>query len=208
MPNEKETKEILEIDAEGLSVGEKSAKLKAGYEAAVQILKEQKMDAFLPNVPEDFSAVVKNKDRTFHFLPYKFDSGFEKKFLETALSLDGLANGKLEIYFNGEKDVTDVRIACYTDKKKYVGRYTPDFLVIERKNGKIFRVLIVETKGSGYAEQKAFILRRKFIETEFLKINNEAFNYNKFDYLYLTDADTFDDNLVKFNARLKEFFGN
>ena len=73
---------------------------------------------------------------------------------------------------------------------------------------KIFRVLIVETKGSGYAEQKAFILRRKFIETEFLKINNEAFNYNKFDYLYLTDADTFDDNLVKFNARLKEFFGN
>jgi type III restriction enzyme len=206
LPSEKETKEILEIDAEGLSIEEKIAKRKEDYEKATELLRSQGLDGLLPNIPNGYTTAVECKDRSFHFLPYKFDSGFEKDFLEKALCLDTLKNLGLEIYFNGEKDITDFRIACYTSKKKYVGRYTPDFLVIKRIDGKIHKVLILETKGKGFAEQTAFTLRREFVESEFLKLNNDRFKYDRFDYLYLTDADSLNDNLAKFNDKVKTFF--
>ncbi len=205
-PSEAEIKEILEIDREGLSIEDKIKQQKEKYEKAIEVLKEQGLDNFLPGMPEDLSPAVKCKDKTFHFLPYKFDSGLEKNIFEEALRDNYLKDCNLEIYFNGEKDITDFRILCYTENKKYLGRYTPDFMIIQRKDEKIHRALIVETKGSGFAEQKAFVLRRKFVETEFLKINNGKFGYKKFDYLYLTDADTLPDNLIKFNTKLKTFF--
>jgi type III restriction enzyme len=206
LPDEFETEEIIESDADAVSLEEKEKKRKEEYEAAVKLLRSQGLESMLPNIPEEFSPVLKYKDRTFHFLPYKFDSGFEKIILEESLRDDFLKECNLEIYFNGEKDITDFRIACYTDKQKYVGRYTPDFLVIQRRDGAVHRVLIMETKGSGYADQPAFRLRRKFVESKFLKINNEKFGYKKFDYLYLTDADSLSDNLIKLNTRLKGFF--
>lgn len=205
-PNEAETKEILEIDREGLTIEAKQSKRKEEYEKAVEVLKAQGLENFLPNVPNNFPPAVKWKDKTFHFLPYKFDSTLEKTIFEEALRDDFLKDCNLEIYFNGEKDITDFRILCYTENKKYVGRYTPDFLIIQRKAEKIHRALIVETKGSGFSEQTTFNLRRKFVENEFLKMNNEKFGYQKFEYLYLTDADTLPDNLVKLNAKLKTFF--
>lgn len=207
-PGEDEIKEILEIDREGLSIEAKIEKQKEDYEKAIEILKAQGLDNFTPNVPKELSPNVKFKDKTFHLLPYKFDSGLEQDIFEKALQDSHLKDCNLEIYFNGEKDITDFRILCYTDKKKYLGRYTPDFLIIQRKDEKIHRALIVETKGSGFAEQTAFKLRRKFVETEFLPMNNDKFGYKKFEYLYLTDADALPDNLVKLNTKLKEFFCN
>ena len=205
-PSEAETNEIIEIDSEGLSIEDKIRQQTEKYEKAVEILKSQGLDNFLPNVPQDISPAVKCKDKTFHFLPYKFDSNLEKDIFIEALRDDYLKSCNLEIYFNGEKDITDFRILCYTENKKYLGRYTPDFMIIQRKDEKIHRALIVETKGSGFAQQTAFVLRRKFVETEFLKMNNDKFGYKKFDYLYLTDADAFSDNLVKLNTKLKSFF--
>jgi len=100
---------------------------------------------------------------------------------------------------------------CYAKKgKNYqrVGYYTPDFLIIKRNTTEIHKVLIVETKGSGFAEQTAFKLRKQFVETEFLRMNNEKFGYSKFEYLFLQDDDKLENNLAKFNNTIVEFFKN
>ena len=205
-PGEDETKEILEIDREGLSVEARQAKLNEDFEKLLEMAKAQGLENMIQRKPNEVAAAVAGKDRTFHFLPYKFDSNLEKDIFIEALRDDYLKSCNLEIYFNGEKDITDFRILCYTENKKYVGRYTPDFMIVQRKDEKIHRALIVETKGSVFAEQTAFKLRRKFVENEFLKMNNDRFGYRKFEYLYLTDADDFNDNLVKLNKKLKSFF--
>lgn len=70
----------------------------------------------------------------------------------------------------------------------------------------IAKVLIVETKGSGYAEQKTFKLRKKFMETKFLQMNNDKVGYKKLEYLFLQDDAKFDDNLAKLNDTLVTFF--
>ncbi len=151
-----------------------------------------------------------NKDRTFHFLPYDFTlSNFELSFLKEALTLDGLHKHNLELYYNGEKDITDFRILCYSHHNgnwKYVGRYTPDFLLLQRKSGKIYRALIIETKGSGFADQKTFLARKNFVETEFLKMNNDKFGYQRFEYLYLSDKDHMTTNLAKLNSSILNLF--
>jgi hypothetical protein len=206
LPNEAETKQILEIDREGLTIEAKQAKRKEEYNKAVEVLKAQGLENFLPNLPNNYPPAVKYKDKTFHFLPYKFDSDLEKDIFEKSLQDDFLKECGLEIYFNGEKDITDFRILCYTEKRTPVGRYTPDFLIIQRKDGKIHRALIVETKGKGFANQPEFVARRRFVENEFLPMNNERFGYKRFEYLYLTDADALPDNLVKLNTKLKTFF--
>jgi hypothetical protein len=206
LPEQKDVDEIIAIDAEGLKVEEKIKKRRDDYEKAAELLKSQGLDSLLPAMPNGYPSSVTNKDRTFHFLPYKFDSGFEKDFLVEALTLEILKEKGLEIYFNGEKDITDFRIACYTAKNNRAKTYTPDFLIIERKGDAIHKILILETKGSGFAEQSEFKLRRKFVEDKFLAFNNERFKYDRFDYLYLTDADTMNDNLAKLDKKVKEFF--
>jgi len=77
-------------------------------------------------------------------------------------------------------------------------------LIIKRNETEIQKVLIVETKGSGFAEQTAFKLRKQFVETEFLRMNNEKFGYAKFEYLFLQDDDK--DFLANFNTKIIEFF--
>jgi hypothetical protein len=112
---------------------------------------------------------------------------------------------------NGEKDITDFRIECFKKKNKTwfkVGKYTPDFLLIERKKKEIFRVLIIETKGSGFAEQTTFINRREFVEKEFIPLNNEKFGYKKFEYLYLSDGEDFTANLNRACETIRDFFIN
>jgi len=106
--------------------------------------------------------------------------------------------------------LTDFRILCFAKKGnnyQRVGLYTPDFLIIKRNDkNEIHKVLIIETKGSGFAEQTTFKLRKQFMEKEFLKMNNDKFGYKKFEYLFLQDDAKFDDNLVKLNKTIVEFF--
>lgn len=82
--------------------------------------------------------------------------------------------------------------------------YTPDFLIIQRKDGKIHKLIIVETKGSGYAA--TFEDKRKFMETLFLQKNNEKFGYERFAYLYLEDSIPEEDRIFKTIETVKEFF--
>lgn len=204
-PKEEEVEHIIELDKSGTTAEEEEKRQWEGYQSALELLRSRGIEATL-TPPKDFSPAVRCKDKTFHFLPYKFDSPLEFSIWQSSLTLKQFQDCDLEIYFNGEKDITDFRIKCYTEDKRYVGLYTPDFLIIQRRAGRIYRVLIVETKGKGYAEQTAFRLRRKFVETEFVRINNEEFGYERFGYLYLTDADNDAANVIKLNNRIQQFF--
>ena len=210
-PNEADTEQILTLDRENKSAEELAQTQREEFEAARKALEALGMNTGLLAQPDtaELSAAVKNKDRSFQFLPYNFDSLFELKFLQDALTLKELRDRNLELYFNGAGELTEFRIECFAKNKagwSKVGKYTPDFLLVERRDGQIYRALIIETKGSGFAEQSAFLARRKFVETEFLKRNAEQFGYARFDYLYLKDEDPMETNLHKLVERAKLFF--
>ena len=152
-----------------------------------------------------------NKDISYHYMPYRVDSAFESKFLAEVLTLQCVQDYKLEVYYNGDGQFTEFRIDCYkkNDKKQwgYIGKYTPDFLIIKRNNkDKIYKVLIVETKGDIYAKDEKFKNRRAFVESEFLKANNKQFGYKRFDYLYLEDTLSDNERISKTNQIITTFF--
>ncbi len=151
----------------------------------------------------------KNKDRSFHYLPYRTDSGFERTFLKEVLSFDEIENLGLEVYYNGDRAMTEFKIKCYRrdgGKWSYVGIYTPDFLIIKRRDGKIYKVIVVETKGEIYAKDPTFQHKKTFMETEFSKQNNTAYGYERFDYLYLEDTLPEKDRLILTHQKICEFF--
>lgn len=150
------------------------------------------------------------KDRSFHYLPYHTDSDLEIDFLKEMLPDDLLKDKYLELYYNGDGSLTEFHIRCYQQKGennyRYVGSYTPDFLVLQResseeKEPEIRRVLIIETKGKLYGKDPAFQERRAFMETEFKEDNK-----SKFDYLYLEDSLSMSELLQRARKRIQEFF--
>lgn len=149
------------------------------------------------------------KDRSFHYLPYKTDSDFEQTFLQEVLSLPELQTMRLEVYFNGDRALTEFKIRCYkadSGKWRYIGMYTPDFLIIKRKNGQIHKAIIVETKGKIYANDPTFANKRAFMDTEFKQQNNNVFGYNRFEYLYLEDSMPEKERILKTHKMISEFF--
>lgn len=131
------------------------------------------------------------KNRSFHYLPYRTDSSFEQTFLEQVLAMAEVENMDLEVYYNGDRAMTEFKIKCYKGDAgawRYIGMYTPDFLIVKRKDGKIHKAIIVETKGAIYANDPAFKDKRSFMEREFTRQNNKAFGYERFEYLYLEDS--------------------
>ena len=152
-----------------------------------------------------------NKDISYHYMPYRVDSAFESKFLAEVLTLQSVKDNKLEVYYNGDGQFTEFRIDCYkqNDKKQwgYIGKYTPDFLIIKRDGkDKIHKALIVETKGEIYAKDEKFKSRKAFVESEFLKANNDKFGYKRFDYLYLEDTLSETERITKTNEIITTFF--
>ena len=152
------------------------------------------------------------KDKSFHYLPYHTDSDFERKFMDEMLPY--LDNPKikplnLELYYNGDRTLTEFQIKCYKSVNghwRYIGLYTPDFLILQRRDGKIHKVIIVETKGEGYAEAQRFKDRRAFMETEFIRKNNEKFGYERFEYLYLEDGVPEAERLRMVREKMQAFF--
>lgn len=149
------------------------------------------------------------KNRSFHYLPYRTDSTFEQTFLSEVLGLDDIASLGLEVYYNGDRSMTEFKIKCYKNAKgkwSYVGLYTPDFLIIKRKESKIHKAIIVETKGDIYKNDPVFKDKRAFMENEFAKKNNEAFGYQRFDYLYLEDTLSESDRIFTTHNKICDFF--
>ena len=149
------------------------------------------------------------KNHSFHYLPYRTDSSFEQTFLKEVLAFDEIERLWLEVYYNGDRAMTDFKIKCYKRVGtgwRYVGMYTPDFLIIQRRDGKIYKAIITETKGQIYANDPAFIDKRTFMETEFSKYNNSAFGYRRFDYLYLEDTLTETERIQITHEKICDFF--
>lgn len=151
------------------------------------------------------------KNRSFHYLPYHTDSRFEQTFLEEILTLPEIESLDLEVYYNGDNAMTEFRIKCYKKVNRkwlYIGIYTPDFLILQRRDGQIHKAVIVETKGEIYKNDPKFKDKRIFMETEFTKQNNTAFGYRRFDYLYLEDVLPENDRMLVTRDKIVDFFGD
>lgn len=126
--------------------------------------------------------------RTYHYLPYRFDSSLEKEFFSESL-LAAIKDNHLEVYFNGDETLTEFRISCYRQTAhgwRYDGHYVPDFLMLSRNaDGSISQILIIETKGEYLSER--FKSRRRFMD-KFVALNNGRFGYDRFSFLYIEDS--------------------
>lgn len=142
------------------------------------------------SMPDYMQGIENHPERrhTYHYLPYRFDSLLEKDYLKDALACIG--DQPLEVYYNGDDTLTEFKIDCFRHNGRYwvrIGKYVPDFLILSRNaEGGIHKVIIVETKGEGFAAK--FADRRKFMETQFIKQNNEKFGYRRFEFLYIEDT--------------------
>ena len=148
-------------------------------------------------------------DRSFHYLPYGTASDFEQTFLKEILTIPEISSLDLEVYYNGDRALTEFKIKCYRKKsgrRLYAGFYTPDFLIIQRRNGRIYKVVIVETKGEIYAKDPAFKDKRLFVDTEFVRQNNEASGYRRFAYLYLEDTMSETRRIAVTREKIVDFF--
>lgn len=142
----------------------------------------------------DTSSIVPKKDshpereKSYHYLPYHFDSRLEIEYFADSI-LPIIKDKNLEVYFNGDDSLTEFKIDCYRQKGnswQYIGKYVPDFLLMSRDaNNEIHKVIIIETKGEGFATK--FAERKSFMKT-FVQRNNERFGYDRFDFLYLEDT--------------------
>ncbi len=149
------------------------------------------------------------KDHSFHYLPYRTDSGFEQIFLAEVLTFPEIEKLGLEVYYNGDRAMTEFKIKCYKRVGtgwQYVGMYTPDFLIIQRKDGKIHKAIVTETKGGIYANDPTFRDKKLFMETEFAKHNNKVFGYERFEYLYLEDTMPEADRIRLTHEKICAFF--
>lgn len=210
-PEQKEVQKIIEADESGKT--EIDEKTKAAIRAMREAGLNEQADAI-----ENSSTPYPAKDCTFHYLPYKTDSSFEQRFLAEVLKEEVVAKNNLEVYYNGDKTLTDFRIHCYKKTGSQnaswsnVGEYTPDFIILQRKSeNEIGKVVIVETKGSLYANDPDFIARKEFVEKFFVPMNNNQFaeqgNPKRFSYLYLQDNESEDERIRKTITHISEFFG-
>lgn len=136
------------------------------------------------NIEEDFFGEDNNcdpQDISYNYVPYKMDSSFEQNALAEMLKLNELKG--LEVYFNGYKDDRLQSFWIQTPR----GRYTPDFLILKRKENRKYRkgqtipiekAVIIETKGKPYYNDE-FRAKEKFVKDEFLK-HNDHFRYHCF----------------------------
>lgn len=223
-PSASDTQDILRADKTGKSIVLLQKEVEEAQRKVQEFIATQpNPDLFTFGVAnvgtaKAFSTAVVSKDKTFHYLPYNFiQSRFELYFLREVMNLASFNENGLEIFYNGEREITEFRVVCYEKKNdassdsvhrpwRKVGWYTPDFLVINRKGSAINKILIVETKGRGFADQPNFKARRNFMESEFLKINNEKFGYNRFEYLYLPDSTAMNETLLLFQSKISTFF--
>ncbi|GIV65161.1 MAG: hypothetical protein KatS3mg046_421 [Bellilinea sp.] len=208
-PSEQDTKTILDADKQGKS-GEQ---LEQDYAQIAETIRQQYASLNLPgfaNIPvPSISLAVRWKDRTLHYIPYSFaQSRLEFDFLEACLQLQDFQDKNLELYYNGERGLTEFVINCYQKKGnfwKWLGEYTPDFLILQRdQSGNPYKVLIVETKGEGFEE--SFKSRRAYVQSDFLRLNKDKFGYDRFEFLYIRESDDPAARLAQLAARINAFF--
>ena len=199
-PNQLVVHEIMEWDEKPDQVPEPTPEERAILESMVKkgLLPASVLQPQQPPHPE--------RKLTYHYLPYRFDSSLEKDYFSDEI-IPLIKDKGLEIYFNGDDTLTEFKINCYSKQSngwRYIGKYVPDFLLLSRKEDKhIDKVIIIETKGEGYAAK--FKERKEFMP-EFVKKNNEKFGYKRFDFLYLEDTLTPEQRRIKTLQAIQDFF--
>ncbi len=203
-PSQKTVENIVKDDAGKLK---KAPKIEATARA-LEELGNQKMADDLRRQNSSHP----QKDKSFHYLPYRTDSGFEREFMDGMLPFLDDSTVKtmgLELYYNGDKTLTEFQIRCYKSvggRYRYIGMYTPDFLILQRREGKIYKAIIVETKGELYANDPKFKDKRAFAESEFVRQNNAKFGYERFEYLYLENTMPEAERLRMVRDKVRDFF--
>ncbi len=211
-PSEGDVAEILRRDAAGIAGGGLSPE----DEETVRALERMGRSEMADEIRRQGAALpVRMKDRTFHYLPYSFrGSRLELTTFTAVLEADLFGRDDLDVFFNGERrgrtSLSEFRIDCYrkpTDRWLRLGFYTPDFLVTQRDpNGAFRRIMIVETKGAGYANEPTFVAKRQFVEDWFLAENNKAEGVPTFEFLQLTDDEDDATRLARFQSCVETFF--
>jgi superfamily II DNA or RNA helicase len=219
-PVEADTAKILELDKTNESVEVDMTEVEKAYNLMKEALEAQGMGSMVMSYDsfksgKEYSPTVKAKNNSFHYLPYNFggsgSSGFEIQALQETLRLADFKTKELEIYYNGERGLTEFVINCFAKEGKYwknIGKYTTDFLIVKRTaKDKIHKALLIETKGALYAEDKVFQKKKNYVETEFLKLNQEKFGYQRFDFLYL-EGTMNEPNIAKTINKINQFFND
>ena len=112
---------------------------------------------------------------SFNYIPYRFGSDFEVNAVQAMLTAPFLS--KFELYYNGMISGNLQSFQIQTP----VGIYTPDFLLLQRRDGRAYRgegkkpapierVLIIETKGELYYHDD-FRAREEFVKGVFSRYN-------------------------------------
>ncbi len=200
-PRQETVEKIVQDDAGKLKLDKKTQEQLAFAKAAGWDDVVEKLQSLHVSYPR--------KNHSFHYLPYRTDSGFEQTFLAQVLTFPEIEKLGLEVYYNGDRAMTEFKIKCYKRSGKgwqYVGMYTPDFLIIQRKDGKIHKAIVTETKGGIYANDPTFRDKKLFMETEFVGHNNKAFGYERFEYLYLEDTLSEADRIRLTHKKICAFF--
>jgi hypothetical protein len=214
-PEQTDVQKIIELDKSGQTLDIDINKVQSEYQQALNTLKTLNMENMIVPLDEflkkyDYSLAVRSKNNTFHYLPYNFvQSSLEKEILQRILQLDTFRENALEVYYNGERALTEFVIDCFASNGtnwKNIGRYTTDFLIIQRNNNSIHKILLVETKGIGFSTDPSFLQKKHFVETEFLKQNNDKFGYQRFDFIYLEESNNMITNITKLSNKINDFF--
>lgn len=145
----------------------------------------------------------------FHYMPYHLDSGLEMDTLSLLHTLDIVKRNDIDVYYNGDRFLSDFHILCYESigsRWKYIGRYTPDFLIVKRNEEEMCKAIVVETKGEIYAKDKKFLEKKSFVEKHFIVDNNSKFNYEKFSYLYVEGSMPAEERATLLIDTIKTFF--
>ena len=198
-PSQDKVSQIIKADSNPInpSISEEELKVLLG-------MRERGFDITIPECTNDDIY-----GRTYHYLPYHLDSQLEDDYLNSLINhLKTIPN--VELYFNGDETLTEFKIRCYRKngtKWKYIGHYYPDFILLIRKNdNSINKLIIVETKGEGFAGK--FEPRKKFMEEIFIKLNNEKCEREKFAFLYIEDTETPAVRLQKTINKINSFLLN
>lgn len=198
-PKQATVERIMQDDAGKLKMNAKQQQL---YDLALELGNQDIIASIMKETGSH-----PQKDRSFHYLPYHTDSGFERLFMDEVLALPEMQSLDLELYYNGDRAMTEFKIKCYRqhgNRWDYFGMYTPDFLLIQRRDGIIHKAIIVETKGEGF--EKTFEEKQKFIEESFVQQNNIRFCYSRFDFLYLPDILSDQKRIEKTQRQISVFF--
>lgn len=203
-PDETVTENIIKEDR-----GERL--IDGANQAAINALKAAGQEEMAKSLALKFASHA-GAERSFHYLPYRTDSGLERQFLQDVLGMEQIERLGLEVYYNGDGSLTEFKIDCYEAREDtgwhHVGIYTPDFLIVKRNKAgdKIERAIIVEMKGSLYANDPNFKVRKAFTAGEFIRLNTDNEGYKRFDYLFLEDTMSGKERVLKTAEKIREFF--